>query len=565
MKNNSNNKDENNKDTIEPIKISKNIKKIDLSQYLNNNKSNRNNKINENKMNNNQTNIILEKNNNNKIIQEYNNDLSIKKDINNTPSKSNEDSLNRKINNNKINNDFFNNINATTLKITKSREIDINEIKNSRLGIISKRNFSKTITNKNLEKEKNDLIIKDLNNSIFLNRKNMFSKKTKNKKSMTSNSFNPKNIKNNFEPNKKDIKIKDFSKLKGNSNRHNSFNNLKTISKNRKNSISNDKKRENINKQIKADNNTHNKIEKKDINIYFADDNKKSNKNKINLKNLISPNSIKKLKIINIPIGKNKRNRNDYNSNTYDANSNRDKNLRTKNFVNNKIFLDNSNLNDEKKYNSNSNTINTSFVSFHNKELEELDTKINILTNNSRQIFCYYRLYNSKNIELNLLENSPKNFEIFGFSKGNIFLNLKTDTFKFISKNNNSSEICNKLSNIVEIEIEPYMINIIKIHSIYLNINEKKNCQSLDFNNLMKIEEIAKIPIEQNDKIKAALCNNFSFNLIINSLYERKIECIINNFDIYLFLIKLFDTIVEYHKNKNYSNIICNNDIIKSI
>ena len=46
------------------------------------------------------------------------------------------------------------NTNISTLKITKSREIDIRQIKNSKLSKIRKRNLSKTLSNKNADKEK---------------------------------------------------------------------------------------------------------------------------------------------------------------------------------------------------------------------------------------------------------------------------------------------------------------------------------------------------------------------------------------------------------------------------
>ena len=521
------NNDENNKDITEPIKTSKNIKKIDLSQYLNDNKSN-NIKVNGNKTNNNKNNFIIPKNN----------DFTInikKQDINNTPPKNNEHYLNKK-----LYNDFFNNINATTLKITKSREININEIKNSKKNIISKRNFSKTITKKNL----NDLIIKDLKNSISLNRENIFSKENKSIKNITLNSFKTNK-------NKKKLDSINNDKLYAvSSNRHNSYNNLKIISKNRENSLDNETKKEKRNLKFKLY-----RSKNKKINISSNNKTKKNEIKKINLKNIISPKKIKKLKIINIPIGKKKNKRHDYNSNTYDANSNRKKYLRVHNNINNKIFFDYSNINENNENNFNSNTINESFFLFNNKDFYDLDNKINILTNKSRKIFCYYRLYNQKNIELNLLENSPKNFEIFGFSEGYIFLNFKLNIFKLINKTNDKIEINNQISNITEIEIEPYMINILKIHLIYEKINENKNCQTLDFNNLLNKEEITRIPMEQNEKIKAALCNNFSFNLIFNDLYERKIECIINSFDIYLFLIKLFDSILEYKNKDNYDKI----------
>ena len=555
----------NSNDIIEPIKVSKNIKKIDLSQYLNNNKNIINEKTIKNKqIDNNINNKKINKNTNN---DNNNNKDNGKKNLNNnnierTPTKktNNNNLSNKKTNNSKLfPYDFFNNINASTLKITKSREIDINEIKNTKLSMINKRNFSKTISNKNQEKEKEKekcKLIYNINknkNALSLNKNKSNTKKIKNKNSVSSFSFKSGN--NNKNPGliKKEIIIKDISKINDNKTKYINYNTTK-----RANSL-NIEKSLNNNLELRTYRRKNNKIGKNVVNITSSNNNKNNNNininNKTNLKNIVSPNNIKKLKIINIPVSKMRKNKNDYNSNTYDGNFNRNRsNIKEKN--NNKIFLDYSELNeDENKYftNSSLNTINvnkSSFLANIYNNLEYFDNSLNILTKGTKQVLCYYRIYKRNNIELNILEKSSQNLEIFGFSQGYIFLSLKLDILKFIPKVNSNNELCIKLKNINGLQIEQYMLNVIKYNSINNELRNKENTEL----------------IMQNEKNKSPLYKIFSFNILVNDLYEGKIECILNKFEIYFLLIKYFEKIVEYNKNNDIcDNNVYNNYNLKSI
>ena len=582
LKDNNNNDKINNNDVIGSNKISKKIKKVDLSKFLNknkkiiinnNNENNINNKSKEiensidntyNKDSNNNPNNVQENNSNINKLEKLtnNNNDNNNNNINNnlTPTKK-DNNLNQK-NNRKMNiNDFFNNANATTLKITKSREIDINEIKNTKLSIINKRNFSKTLSNKNAIKENYKVINnhKDTKNVLSLNKSFSKNKKIKNKNSVSSFSFRTEN--NKFDMIKKEIILKDVPKL-NESNLNNSFNNLTNISLRRGNSLNYDKKK---NKNPHSNTYKHKikKISKYKMNFSSSKNNKMIDKDKINIKNIISPTTVKKLKIMNIPISKKKKKRNDYNSNTYDANINRKRNLRTEsNLHNSNNIIDNSDfiLNDN-KYHTNTNihnTINADNSSLRqtlNNNFKHYEDKLNILTNGTKQSFCYYRVYNQNNIEVNVLEVNSHNFEIFGYSEGYIFLSLKSDILKFIPIIDIDNELWINLKSIIGIEIDQNMSNVIKIHSLFENGGEHKN---LNINNLIQMKEYIEIPIEENEKIRAALCNNYSFNIIINDVNEVKIECIFNNFEIYTFWMDYLEKIKEYHKNFNIDN---NNNI----
>ena len=367
--------------------------------------------------------------------------------------------------------------------------------------------------------------------------KNKSNYKINNKNSVSSLSFKSGNNRA-FGLDKKDRIIKEFTKVNENKNNYSNLNSTK-----RANSFNIDKNLNN-NLELKVYRSKNNKIGKNVVNI--SSNKESSLKNKTNLHNIISPNTIKKLKIINIPVAKMKKLKNEYNSSTYDGNLNRNKNnLKTKSHTN-KIFLDYSELVNEEdnKYmtNSNLNSINltkSSLLTNIYNNLEHFDNNLNILTKGTNKVLCYYRIYKRNNIELNILEKSSYNLEIFGFSQGHLFLNLKTDILKFIPKVNSNNELCIKLKNIIGLQIEQYMMNVIKYNSIN--------------NELKKIKENTELLV-QNDKNKS-LYKIFSFNLLVNDLYEGKVECILNNFEIYFLLIKYFEKIVEYNQNKDiYEN-----------
>ena len=189
----------------EKIKISKSFNKIDLSQYLNNNKKNNNDNININ-INKNDENIsqnrinINDRDNiniNNHEVNESENGAKNSYLIKYTTNRNNSNKiLNEKnenrlsVNNrNKNKKDFFHNTNATILKITKTREVNINDIKLTKLSLLNKRNFSKTLSSKNTEKGKSKLRNEGKNVKAPLMLKKLIEDSTKFKNKNFSSSF----------------------------------------------------------------------------------------------------------------------------------------------------------------------------------------------------------------------------------------------------------------------------------------------------------------------------------------------------------------------------------------
>ena len=190
------------------IKSSKSFNKIDLSQYLNNNIKkgiDNNNIINKNEINIRQNRLNMNDNNYemNESENGAKNSFLIKYTTNRNNSNKilNEKNENRLSTNNRNKNkkDFFHNTNATILKITKTKEVNINDIKLAKLSLLNKRNFSKTLSSKNTEKGKSKLRNdgKNIKTPLILKKMIVDSKKINNKNFSSSFSFKSEKDKKN--------------------------------------------------------------------------------------------------------------------------------------------------------------------------------------------------------------------------------------------------------------------------------------------------------------------------------------------------------------------------------
>ena len=349
-------------------------------------------------------------------------------DLNNFNSKTNntlspiKNTKNDNKNKNKNKNSFFNNLNSSTLKITKSKEINIKDIKNNKINIFNIKKLSKTINLKNSTKQ----IHKFFSNS----RDKLYLKQHK----IINDNSNKKNLESFNEINKEKHEL-----LRGFS-----------LNKINRNNLSWDKS--------------------------------DSTNNKIKIKEKLSPDLIKKLKLINLPVSKNQKLKTDYSKNM-----NKDK---------------------SNKYN---------FYQYINS-IHFGDKYINM----TKQSICFYRIYNKNNIKINLTETNSQNLEIIGFSRGYISIILKSDLLRFLPKINNNNEINIILKNIIGIQIEQEMQNI--TNKIY---NTKKSMDKVKINNI------------------------FVFNLLISDYQGSKIECVFENYDIYMFWMKFLEEIAEYYRNND--------------
>ena len=247
-----------------------------------------------------------------------------------------------------------------------------------------------------------------------------------------------------------------------------------------------------------------------------------------------------------------------------------------------------------------------------------------------KETFCYFKIFESdfkNNNIFNPLENCSINPEKFGYCEGYISIDIYSGNIKITPKllnHQNSTKNKNIIENILFSKIkkinynyntisrdesnkikenlynnikESYlnielkeirdidqtlvMNNIIKIHRIlikytsgqknnnnnFINNSQKNDKKALDLNKLIYLREIKEINMQQNEKIKAILCNYFSFSFIFEKNNKTKIELIFINFEQYNLWNLFINEIVNINNkiNKNQEEVLeINNNIIES-
>ena len=208
--------------------------------------------------------------------------------------------------------------------------------------------------------------------------------------------------------------------------------------------------------------------------------------------------------------------------------------------------------------------------------------------------FCYYKLieknttlFNPLNIKLNinilgynesfisissnqlylilkpknaLLINSPKNLLNISYNNNAYYtLNSIEDKSNINNKANNNNTNIIRLKKISKIYIDKTMQNIIKIRKIFLkynNSNEMVPKKSIYINKILNEKEIVNIKeMEQSEKIRAGLCNFFSF--VIEFDNEKKMEIILVNFGQFITWYNYLEDIVRKN-NFKYKNLVPN-------
>ena len=235
----------------------------------------------------------------------------------------------------------------------------------------------------------------------------------------------------------------------------------------------------------------------------------------------------------------------------------------------------------------------------------ELDNQLKIFKQGEMESFCYYKI-----IDKNLINNSNKfnplndclvNPEYLGYYECYISIDVVSGCIKispkisidkmaylpkseYISivnnkdnKGNNEFYMNIKLKEIFNVHVEKYMKNIIKIQNILLKYNsENKNMYNngnsnnnnikvnkiFSINKIINKKEISEIKIEQNEKIKAALCNFFSFSFSFgnksSNLSSMKIDLVFINFEQFNIWLNTLDSIVKNNVKSNKISIISN-------
>ena len=274
----------------------------------------------------------------------------------------------------------------------------------------------------------------------------------------------------------------------------------------------------------------------------------------------------------------------------------------------NKIILFNKNNNQNRNKNNNNNLkklLKNNLKSIlPNKNLQFNPKKI--FAEGVMESFCYFKILDKDSTKFNPLESCTINPESLGYSEGYISIDVILGQFRIIPKNimsknfktnnknsvimhNNSLSLAEytvfnngnnvftfeidksekknciriDLKDINEVRIKKNMQDIIKIHKIFLKYNTNTNFEYednngrtkrrvLSINKLLYTKEISEINMDQNEKIKAALCNFFAFTILFGDSKYNKVECIFINYELFNVWNKCLEMIAENNnKSKN--------------
>ena len=200
------------------------------------------------------------------------------------------------------------------------------------------------------------------------------------------------------------------------------------------------------------------------------------------------------------------------------------------------------------KKSANSTAYNTFFSTSQNdsKKSSQRHSLCRVVIPNLPETFCYYKEIYNKDRKFNPLLSFSKSIENLGYHKGIISLNNTTNTIKITSKGTQTKkEIMIDINNLNKTLIQRNIKDIIQIHKLFSKYDSNKENKVLSISKLINMKEIDNIRMEKNDKIKAALCNHFSFSLVYNDNKER-IECIFVDFNDFKLWLNGIATIVNF-------------------
>ena len=229
-----------------------------------------------------------------------------------------------------------------------------------------------------------------------------------------------------------------------------------------------------------------------------------------------------------------------------------------KRFLDHKIIYSHNTSNSYKSNKDNSLNTNIDISTIEKQDkiyTKRYDNRLKSLINGIKKSFCYFKIVNNDNHKFDPLHNCSSTPENFGYIDGYISIDIKQHKLKIIPKNledisklenllNNdfcSSNISNfeeendksyigiELKDIADILIGVQMKNIIRIYNIYLKYSKEQ--ENVKINRFIYSREIMDIPMEYDDRIKAAFCNFFIFSVIFRKKLVHKLEFIFINFE----------------------------------
>jgi hypothetical protein len=415
-------------------------------------------------------------------------------------------------------------------------------------------------TNNNKIKKANKLLIKNLSNSRV--------------------KIEKKKQKDILNPNLKYLDVSYFTKFNTSLNKINNNNYSTTVNDDKLiRGLKPPLPMSNIHKKTKEYNQVIN-----DINLSYN----KNNNNNINTKKQYYNN----LKYMNNP--------RDINNNTINININTKQNSDNLNFDENDNDIFYTNFFDDKSFNTSNNDLKKLLeknVDNYSPNYKSIINSQKIFAQGIMESFCYFKILDKDSPKFNPLDSCAMNPESLGYCEGYISIDVilghlkiipkktASDNFKFNNNfinnrlfnnnfDNDDNNVCIRieLKEINGVKIKKHMQDIMKIHKIFLKYNSHSGMEYednngrikkrvLSINKLIYMKEITEINMDQNEKIKAALCNFFAFTLIFGKNKINKVECIFINYEQFNIWNKCLETIAE-NNNKSKSALISSRGLI---
>ena len=244
------------------------------------------------------------------------------------------------------------------------------------------------------------------------------------------------------------------------------------------------------------------------------------------------------------------------------------------NYINKNIIY-NSNTYVSRKDELNNKGIDKPIVDKYSIYSKRYDNRLKVLTKDIKDSFCYFKISDKDNFNFDPLNNCSSTPESFGYIDGYISIDIVNHKFRISpkhskDKNNNtnlsesnSNEENNEgiknyigieLKDIAEIIITQHMKNIIRIYNAY--VKHSAGQENVNVNRFIYSRELNDIPMEQNERIKAAFCNYFIFYLIVGKKSIPKIEFIFINYEHFNLWLDCLQYICKYNiQNQNVTTI----------
>jgi hypothetical protein len=199
-------------------------------------------------------------------------------------------------------------------------------------------------------------------------------------------------------------------------------------------------------------------------------------------------------------------------------------------------------------------------INQYNNEINQID-----------ESFCYFKILNKYEGRFNPINELDKTPEFYGYHKGLISIDFINKLLLLIESKNENNVLFNKdnslqlnfnqLSNII---ILNFMKEIIKVYILFLRYNNKCQKESSrkirSLNKFIHLKELNNINMNDNHKIKSAMCKYFTFSILLNE--GRYLEIIFLNYDDFKNWFDGLSLIVNGKKIINNENMSKNNIMV---